>query len=102
MENVFSDYEHVLSGVPQGSILGPLLFTLFINDINAGISAETNICLYADDTKIWRPMKTELDCTILQKDIECLNEWCKSNKMRLNPEKCKVVSVVSNPNNVSL
>ena len=102
MENVFSDYEHVLSGVPQGSILGPLLFTLFINDINDGISTETNICLYADDTKIWRPMKTELDCAILQKDVECLNEWCKSNKMRFNPEKCKVVSVVSNPNNVSL
>ena len=102
MENVFSDYEHVQSGVPQGSILGPLFFTLFINDVNAGISIGTNICLFADDNKIWRPMKTELDCAILQKDIECLNEWCESNKMKFNPQKCKVVSVTSNPINVSL
>ena len=95
IENIFSDYEHVKSAVPQGSILGPLLFTLFINDISTGISTETNICQFADDTKIWRPMKTELDCNILQKDIEYLNEWCETNRMRFNPEKCKVVSIVS-------
>ena len=91
----FSDYEHVKSGVPQGSILGPLLFTLFINDISTGISTETNISQFADDTKIWRPMKTELDCNILQKDIEYLNEWCETNRMGFNPEKCKIVSIVS-------
>ena len=102
LDNIFSDFQYVQSGVPQGSILGPLLFTLFINDINSGISTDTNICLFADDTKIWRPMETEHDCAILQKDIEYLNKWCDSNKMRFNPEKCKVVSVVRNPNNVTL
>ena len=69
LDNIFSDFQHVQSGVPQGSILGPLLFTLFINDIDSGISTDTNICLFADDTKIWRPMETEHDCAILQKTL---------------------------------
>ena len=52
MENELSEPQNVLSGVPQGSILGPLLFTLFINDISDGISDGTSMCLFADDTKI--------------------------------------------------
>ena len=54
LDNVASESITVLSGVPQGSILGPLLFVLFINDIYVGIDKATSICLYADDTKIWR------------------------------------------------
>ena len=76
LENVFSDYLPVQSGVPQGSILGPLLFVLFINDISIDISPNTNIGLFADDTKIWRSMEKEEDCVILQKDIDYLNQWC--------------------------
>ena len=53
LENIFSESLPVKSGVPQGSILGPLLFVLFINDIGLGISTGTNICLFADDTKNW-------------------------------------------------
>ena len=72
MENVVSESVDVLSGVPQGSILGPLLFVLFINDIYANIYKDTNIALYADDTKIWRDINSEADCEILQKDINSL------------------------------
>ena len=48
----------VSSGVPQGSIVGPTLFILFVNDITKQISVGTNIALYADDTKIWHNIKT--------------------------------------------
>ena len=53
LDNCSSEFIDVLSGVPQGSILGPLLFILFINDIYKGIDKDTNIGLYADDTKMW-------------------------------------------------
>ena len=83
----------VLSGVPQGSIIGPILFVLFINDLPLGLSEGTNIALYADDTKIWRSITSENDHRILQTDIDYLNEWAAQNKMSFHPQKCKVVSI---------
>ncbi|MCP4460940.1 MAG: reverse transcriptase family protein [Cytophagales bacterium] len=88
-----SDGLPVLSGVPQGSILGPSLFVLFINDMIFGLNEGTNIMLYADDTKIWREMVVEDDYNILQKDIDYLVDWAIQNKMRFHPSKCKVLSV---------
>ena len=76
IDNAVSNSIDVLSGVPQGSILGPLFFVLFINDIindiYENIEANTNIALYADDTKIWREINSNNDCNILQKDIDTL------------------------------
>ena len=83
----------VKSGVPQGSILGPLLFVLFINDMQTKMSEKTKIALYADDTKIWRRIRTPEDHHILQSNINALNEWASLNKMKLHPEKCKILSV---------
>ena len=83
----------MLSGVPQGSILGSLLFVLFMNDIYESIDAETNIELYADETKIWREIKSESDCDFLQIDIDALYAWSRKNKMSFHPDKCKVVSI---------
>ena len=83
----------VLSGVPQGSILGPSLFVLFINDISVGLSPGTNIVLYADDTKIWREMVHENDYLAIQKDIDYLLDWAVQNKMKFHPSKCKVLSI---------
>ena len=81
------------SGVPQGSILGPLLFVLFINDLADGLSPGTQLSLYADDTKIWRSIITENDNSCLQKDIDYLYDWSIRNKMKFHPCKCKVLSV---------
>ena len=89
----FSALKNAQSGVPQGSILGPFLFVLFINDIPEGISPGTQLSLYADDTKIWRPIMTGADISRLQKDIEYLHDWSLQNKMNFHPNKCKVLSV---------
>ena len=91
--NESSQFKSVDSGVPQGSILGPILFVLFINDLPAGLSSGTNLSLYADDTKIWREIHCESDHLTLQQDIDYMNNWAINNKMNFHPGKCKVLSV---------
>ena len=93
LDNVISESVDVLSGVPQGSILGPLLFVLFINDIYENINKDSNIALFADDTKIWRDINSELDCETLQNDINTLSIWSRNNKMSFHPDKCKALSI---------
>ena len=83
----------VKSGVPQGSILGPIVFILFINDMQTEVSENTNIALYSDDTKIWRRIKSPEEHHILQSDINALNVWAVLNKMKFHPDKCKILSV---------
>ena len=85
----------VNSGVPQGSILGPLLFVLFINDLPSELSEDTDVVLYADDTKIWRKILSPSDCSSLQTDIDRLINWSSRNKMKFHPSKCKVLAVSS-------
>ena len=91
--NCSSSVKPVISGVPQGSILGPTLFVLFLNDITSGLDANTNILMYADDTKIWREIKCENDHIVLQRDIDFLFDWALRNCMKFHPSKCKALMV---------
>lgn len=77
------------SGVPQGSILGPLLFILFINDLLSSLSSGSG---FADDLKIYRKINDIYDCNILQSDVHKIVNWCAANKMIINIKKCAVMS----------
>ena len=79
IQNQFSSYESVGSGVPQGSILGPILFILFINDLVDVLDPRTNILLCADDTKIWCDIFTLDGKLQLQHDINELYNWSLRN-----------------------
>ena len=89
LDGVFSNWATVRSGVPQGSILGPFLFVLFINDIVEVIRDGTQILLYADDLKIWKIIESEKDS--IQPDIDNLLRWATLNKMKFHPDKCKLL-----------
>ena len=89
-----SSWTSVTSGVPQGSILGPLMFLLFVNDIPQIISS--NIMLFADDTKLWRLIKSIDDVNILQEDLAKIIEWSQKWKLHLNVKKCKYMAISRN------
>ena len=83
----------VTSGVPQGSILGPLLFLVYINDLPEVIDSASNIKLFADDSKCHRTIVQNSDCLALQEDIDTLFHWSKDWRLRFNVKKCEVLSV---------
>lgn len=89
----FSQWEELLLGVPQGSVLGPILFNIFLNDLLWFIT-EGEVCNYADDTTLYNSNK---DLNILHNNIELDSanaiNWFKMNKMKLNPDKCKLLVV---------
>ena len=82
VDNKFSTPLKVTSGVPQGSVLGPLLFQLFINDLPNGI--ESSVKLYADDVLIMRSITTPNDHQILQNDLTKLALWSANWQMPPN------------------
>lgn len=86
-----SDVVSVTSGVPQGSILGPLLFVLFVNDINTCFK-NCNFLLYADDLKVFRKISSTDDCVKLQEDLDRFSAYCVANKLQLSLPKCKSIS----------
>ena len=81
----------VESGVPQGSVLGPSLFLLYINDIPTGI--DSTVRLFADDTVVYLTISSDKDCSVLQADLAKLQEWETRWKMAFHPDKCNVLSI---------
>ena len=89
--NTISNRSEVTSGIPQGSILGPILFTIFINDLPEGLK---NICkIFADDTKVYGSSK---ESKSIQEDIDKLQEWSLKWNLYFNVEKCKVMHIGKN------
>ncbi|KAG7308425.1 hypothetical protein JYU34_005625 [Plutella xylostella] len=86
-----SEKKLVSSGVVQGSILGPLQYLLFINEINECFH-NSSILSFADDLKIFRIVKDENDCTLIQEDLNRFNEFCTQHKLQLAYEKCQQIS----------
>ena len=84
----------IKSGVPQGSILGPLIFCLFINGIcNVNLHSNSKMSLYADDTAIFNYGKTVKEVqTNLQDDFDTICKWLDINNMHIHPLKTKVVA----------
>ena len=83
-----SDVMPVTSGIPQGSVLGPLLFVIYINDLPDVVDKDTFIFLFADDTKAFRNIKSQSDQVILQNDIKNLTEWSDIWLLKFHPDKC--------------
>ena len=81
----------ITSGVPQGSVLGPLLFMIYINDLDGGISSD--ISKFADDYKIGRIIGSESDVKDLQGDLDRLNEWVIRWQMDFYIDKCRVMNI---------
>ena len=84
-----SEFAPVQSGVPQGTVLGPLMFLVYINDICGGISSNTR--LFADDCILYRVIKDKLDQDTLQADLNLLIKWTKTWQMAFNAKKCVVL-----------
>ena len=91
VNGVFSSWSEVSSGVPQGSILGPLLFTIYINDLEDNVV--NRLLKFADDSKIWGRVDTLEDRCSLQNDLNVLSDWATINQMPFNVNKCKVMHV---------
>ncbi len=88
--NVASSTEAVLSGVPQGSILGPLLFIIYVNDI-PDIITYSSYFLFADDVKLLKTINTMEDHQRLEDNLKTISDWCKQWNLALNPTKCSAI-----------
>ena len=92
LNGVASGWQRVGSGVPQGSVLGPTLFLIFINDLDCVVDGIASILSkFADDTKLIRCVENETDREALQSDINALITWSDDWQMAFNRDKCKVM-----------
>jgi hypothetical protein len=94
VNKTYSDWENVISGVPQGSVLGPLLFLIYINDLDEGI--DSKLVKFADDTKLGRGVATEQEIEMLRQDLQRIYQWSVDWQMLFNTDKCTVLHMGKN------
>ena len=95
LDNKASDYLPVKSGIPQGTVLGPLMFLLYINDIDQNLSS--TIRLFADDCIMYRTVTTREEASSLQYDLDKIYDWCTTWQMQLNIDKCAILRCTRSP-----
>ena len=88
LNSVYSEWSSVVSGVPQGSVLGPVL--LYVNDILSIVNS--HLLLFADDIKLYHSIKSENDIVLLQEDIDKLFSWLNTWLLSYIP-KCKILHI---------
>ena len=89
IKNEKSNWCSIESGVPQGSVLAPVMFVVYINDMVSGTNSYVN--LFADDAKLLKRVEGQEDCEILQRDLDKILRWSKKWEMEFNTKKCKVM-----------
>ena len=94
VEGRTSERAPVSSGVPQGTVLGPILFLVYINDIAEKVK-HSQVRLFADDCILKKEIRTVSDCTKLQEDIDIVGQWEKTWLMEFHPDKCQILTIPS-------
>ena len=92
-----SQPSNVISGVPQGSVLGPILFLIFINDLCNLKNNDVNIKLFADDVKLYLAITDQPGSDKIQLHLDAISQWCNDWQLNLSPLKCAVLSLGHNP-----
>ena len=93
IEGCFSQPDQVESGVPQGTVLGPLLFLCYINDLPNVLDPHTAVRLFADDLLMYRSIKSQDDQVKLQRDLHALGSWGERWGMKFNTKKCNIMLI---------
>ena len=92
-----SDLLPVTSGVPQGSILGPALFLLYVNNLADNVKS-SRVAMFADDTKVFKATQSPNDALMLQEDINNLENWSSESGLQFTETKCKAQSITRKTN----
>ena len=98
LEGNMSSPINVTSGVPQGSVLGPLLFLIYINDLPDYIQNNSTVKMFADDTIIYHPITNQQDTNALQEDLDALQRWESDWLMHFHPQKCQTMHITNKRN----